>query len=69
MLRRLIKERRQRAEMSQQQVADKIGRAQTFVSAVERGQHRLSVLEFLELSEAIGFDPAAAIRRLSKTER
>jgi transcriptional regulator with XRE-family HTH domain len=53
--------------MSQQEVADKIGRGQTFVSAVERGQHRVSVLEFLELAEAIGFDPSAAIRRLGRT--
>lgn len=67
-LRRLIREKRRRAEMSQQQVADKIGRGQTFVSAVERGQHRVSVLELLELAEAIGFDPSAAIRRLGKTK-
>jgi hypothetical protein len=43
-----------------------IGRGQTFVNAVERGQHRVSVLEFLEFAEAIGFDAAAAIRRVAK---
>ncbi len=50
-LRRLLKERRQRADLSQQEVADRIGRGQTFVSAVERGQHRVSVLEFLDFAE------------------
>jgi HTH-type transcriptional regulator/antitoxin HipB len=65
----MIKEHRQKAEMSQEQVAEKIGRGQTFVSAVERGQHRVSVLEFLELAEAIGFDPSAAIRRLFKVAK
>jgi len=64
-LRRLLKERRQRAEMTQQQVAAKIGRHQSFVSAVEKGQHRVSVVEFLDLADAIGFDPRAAIRRVA----
>jgi transcriptional regulator with XRE-family HTH domain len=60
-LRRLLKERRQRADLCQQEVADRIGRGQTFVSAVERSQHRVSVLEFLDFAEAIGFDAAASL--------
>jgi transcriptional regulator with XRE-family HTH domain len=63
-LRHLLKERRKRANLSQQEVADRIGRGQTFVSAVERGQHRVSVLEFLDFAEAIGFDAAVALRRV-----
>ena len=66
MLRKLIKMRRQLAELSQVEVAQRIGRGQTFVSAVERGQHRISVIEFLDLAKAIGFDPASEIRRLAK---
>jgi transcriptional regulator with XRE-family HTH domain len=57
-----LKERRQRADLSQQELADRIRRGQTFVSAVERGQHRVSVLEFLDFAEAIGFDAAAELR-------
>jgi transcriptional regulator with XRE-family HTH domain len=68
-LRRLLKERRKRAKLSQQAVADPIGRGQTFVSAVERGQHRVSVLEFLNFAEAIGFDAAAALRKVAKAEK
>jgi transcriptional regulator with XRE-family HTH domain len=68
-LRRLLKELRQRADLSQQEVADRIGRGQTFVSAVERGQHRVSVLEFLDFAEAIGFDAAAALRRVAKAAK
>jgi transcriptional regulator with XRE-family HTH domain len=68
-LRRLLKERRQRAELSQQEVANRLGRGQTFVSAVERGQHRVSVLEFLEIAEAIGFDASAALRRVAKASK
>jgi HTH-type transcriptional regulator/antitoxin HipB len=68
-LSRMIKERRQKADMSQAKLAERIERGQTFVSAVERGQHRVSVLEFLELAEAIGFDPSAAIRRLARVAK
>jgi transcriptional regulator with XRE-family HTH domain len=68
-LRHLLKERRERANLSQREVADRIGRGQTFVSAVERGQHRVSVLEFLDFAEAIGFDAAAALRRVKAAKR
>jgi transcriptional regulator with XRE-family HTH domain len=68
-LRRLLKERRERAALSQQEVANRIGRGQTFVSAVERGQHRVSVLEFLDFAEAIGFDAAAALRSVAKAAK
>jgi transcriptional regulator with XRE-family HTH domain len=68
-LRRLLKERRERASLSQREVADRIGRGQTFVSAVERGQHRVSVLEFLDFAEAIGFDAAAALRSVKVAKR
>jgi transcriptional regulator with XRE-family HTH domain len=68
-LRRLLRERRERANLSQQEVADRIGRGQTFVSAVERGQHRVSVLELLDFAEAIGFDAASALRRVAKVAK
>jgi transcriptional regulator with XRE-family HTH domain len=68
-LRHLLKERREQANLSQQEVADRIGRGQTFVSAVERGRHRVSVLEFLDFAEAIGFDAAAALRRIKAAKR
>jgi hypothetical protein len=35
-------------------------------SAMSRkGQHRVSVVEFLEFADALGFDPRSAIRRIS----
>lgn len=35
---------------------------------IEAGELRIGVLEFLELAEAVGFDPAAAMRRLTKIQ-
>jgi transcriptional regulator with XRE-family HTH domain len=65
-LRRLLIERRRRAELTQQQVADRVGRPQRFISRIERGMHRVTVVELLELAEAIGFDASAVVRRLGK---
>jgi len=62
----LLIERRKRASMTQADVAKRLGRYQSFVASVEGGQRRLDVVEFLQFAEAIGFDAAAAVRRLSK---
>jgi len=64
-LRRLLKEKRQRAELTQWDVARRIGRRQAFISAIERGQLRVSVVDFIAIAEAIGFDPRSAIRRVT----
>jgi transcriptional regulator with XRE-family HTH domain len=58
-LRLLLRERRRRADMTQYDLAAKLGRPQSYVSAIEKGQQRVSVLEFLEFAEAIGFDAPA----------
>jgi ribosome-binding protein aMBF1 (putative translation factor) len=65
-LRRLLKLERQKREWTQEQVAEKIGRRQSFVSAVESGQHRVSVVEFLRFAAALGFDPCAALKQFAK---
>jgi transcriptional regulator with XRE-family HTH domain len=65
-LRRLLIERRQRARMTQAEIAQKLGRPQSYISAIERGSRRISVIELIELGEALGFDPRAAVARVMK---
>lgn len=65
-LRVFLIERRKRAGLTQAQVAERLGRYQSFVATVEGGQRRLDVVEFLDFAAAIGLDPAATIRRLTK---
>jgi|SRR5215213_2419520 len=48
------------------QVAKKLRRYQSYVALLETGQRRLDVVEFMEIADAIGFDAAAAIKRLYK---
>jgi hypothetical protein len=39
------------------------------VAKYERGERRLDVLEFLDVAEAIGFDPGRFIKKLRKANR
>jgi len=48
---------RERAGMTQQALAKKLGRLQSFVSAYERGQRRIDLIEFLVISAGLGADP------------
>jgi transcriptional regulator with XRE-family HTH domain len=65
-LRRLLVESRKAADLTQADVAKKLGRYQSYVGRVESGERRVDVVEFLAFAEAIGFDPRAAIGKLSK---
>ncbi len=62
----LLTEARKQSGLSQQEVADRLGRPQTYVSRCESGTRRMDVVEFLELAEAIGFDPLEFLRKLKK---
>jgi transcriptional regulator with XRE-family HTH domain len=60
--RRLIDElrsARKHAGLTQQQVADRLSRPQSFIAKIESCERRLDVVEFMHLCRAIGADPAA----------
>jgi transcriptional regulator with XRE-family HTH domain len=62
----LLIEKRQAAGMTQADLAARLGEYQSFVARLESGERRVDVIEFLELAEALGFDPAKAILALKK---
>jgi transcriptional regulator with XRE-family HTH domain len=68
-LRRLLIERRRRAGLTQTQIAELLGRPQRFISRVERGLHRLTVVELIEFGQALEFDPSGALRRVAKAAK
>ncbi len=45
---------RLQSRLTQQQLARKLGKPQSFVSAYEAGQRRVDVLEFIRIARAIG---------------
>ena len=59
-------EARKAAGLTQQQVANKLGRPQSFVAKYEGGERRLDVVEFLEIAKLVGADPYAIIRHIQK---
>ena len=60
----MLVEARKKSGLSQQEVADRLGRPQTYVSKCERGTRRMDTIEFLEMADVIGLDPIAFIRKL-----
>lgn len=52
------------AELSQEQLAKKVGWDQTFVSKIERGVRRLDVVELIAICEALGIDPGDFVKDL-----
>jgi len=65
----LLIAKREAAGMTQADLAARLGEYQSFVARLESGQRRVDVVEFLELAEALGFDPAKAISALKKMSR
>ena len=59
----LIEARRARG-LSQAQVADRLGKSQSFIAKVEGGERRLDVIEFIDLACALWFPPTELIERL-----
>lgn len=55
---------RRRSGMTQQQVADRLGKPQSYVAKVERAERRIDVVEFIALSQAIGVDPVVMFKSL-----
>ena len=51
-----LKRARLRSGLSQSQVAKKLNRPQSFVSKYENKERRIDVIEFFEISNAIGTD-------------
>jgi transcriptional regulator with XRE-family HTH domain len=57
----LLIERRKAAGMTQAQLADRLGKSQSFIARLESGQRRVYVVELLELAEVLGFDAGEVV--------
>jgi len=62
-LRTELRALRQRHRLTQAEVASRLGKPQSFVSKYEKGERRLSVIEFIDVVRALGDDPAAVLRK------
>ena len=55
---------RQRAGITQRDLAAALGKPQSFVSAYENGQRRVDLLEFLAIVEALKVDPVVVFAEI-----
>jgi hypothetical protein len=68
-LREILVTARRSAGWSQEKLATKLGRAQTFVSKIELGERRLDLIELLVWADLLDLDAHAVIDRLQKKVR
>lgn len=64
-LKQLLIGTRKASGLTQTVLSKKIGKPQSFVSKYESGQRRLDVIEFIEISKALGVDPAEMIKKIT----
>ena len=65
----LLKETRENAGLTQEQVADALGQTQSFVSKCERGERRLDVVEARAFCNAIGVSFPLLVSQFEKRLR
>ena len=63
----LINARRAKG-LSQAELAEMLGRVQTFVSKYERGERRLDLVELIAVAEALELDVVKVIRKVQSTD-
>jgi transcriptional regulator with XRE-family HTH domain len=59
----LLTRARKDAGIVQQELADKLGKPQSFVAKVERGERRIDIIEFIAIARAIGRDPLRLMKQ------
>ena len=68
-LRALLRDLRRRRGLTQTEVAERLAKPQSFVAKYECGERRLSVIEFIDVTLALGADPATVLRQLIEVDR
>ena len=58
---------RKDAGVTQQLLADRLRKPQSFVAKIEAGERRIDVLEFLEIVRTLGYDPLDILGRFLRS--
>lgn len=65
----LLVEARINADVTQQQLADRLKKPQSFVAKYEGGERRLDLIELLAIARALDFDPIKMVREIAAQYR
>ncbi|MFC4310138.1 helix-turn-helix domain-containing protein [Steroidobacter flavus] len=60
---------REKAGLTQQQLADRLGKPQSFISKYEGGERRIDVIEFIAIADALNMDASRTIREVRSKYR
>ena len=63
-LRRELREARLRAGLRQVDLAAALGKPQSYIAKIERGERRIDMIETIDLCHAVKLDPKALIKKL-----
>lgn len=62
-----LKAARKSLGLTQRQLANRLGRDQTFVSKFELGERRLDVVELIDICTALEVDPLIIVKKLQRS--
>ena len=65
LLLKLIREARLSSGLRQADVAAVMGKPQSYVAKIERGERNIDFIEVLDISRVVGLDPVKLVERLS----
>jgi transcriptional regulator with XRE-family HTH domain len=68
-LRKILVTARIKADLTQTELGRRVGRSQTWVSNIERGERRLEVIEFAQLCRELNVQPGRVLGRLPLPSR
>lgn len=60
----LLVSTRKQTSMTQQQLADKLEKPQSYIAKIEKYERKLDILEFIELCESLGVRASDLIKKL-----
>ena len=63
-LQELLVAQRKASGLTQAELAERLGRTQSFVAKYEGGERRLDVVEFVDIVEALGGNPSELISQM-----
>lgn len=63
-----VRSARKEVGLTQQALADRLGRPQSYIAKVEGYERRLDIVEFLHICRALGVDPASVFVVLDRAE-
>lgn len=59
---KLLVDARKKAGLSQQELADRLKRPQSFVAKIEAGERRVDVIELITIASALGRSPSQLVQ-------